>query len=137
MWYLDHAKGYEAGAVFRAENSDTHRHLTEYTGVDNGAAIEEHYHEALNTIHGVLKYVCKGTRAFEARLRMTRSNSARGLGVAGCRSRGPFDKEVQMLVASSWTDESRNPFSPLEHIRTRTEIMENYHKNYIILGKNF
>lgn len=45
--------GYEAELVSRVENSDTHRHLTEYTGVDNGAAIEEHYHEALNTIDGV------------------------------------------------------------------------------------
>ena len=71
---LDYAKGYEAGTVFWAEYSDTHRHLTDYTGVDDGAAIEEHCYEALKSTDEVLKHIYKDTRAFEARLRMSRGD---------------------------------------------------------------
>ena len=38
---------FEIGPVFRAENSNTHRHLTEFTGLDAEMAINYHYHEAL------------------------------------------------------------------------------------------
>jgi len=31
--------------VFRAENSRTHRHLTEFVGLDLEMAFNEHYHE--------------------------------------------------------------------------------------------
>jgi aspartyl-tRNA synthetase len=39
---------YEIGPVFRAENSNTHRHLCEFTGLDFEMAIYEHYYEALD-----------------------------------------------------------------------------------------
>lgn len=35
----------EIGPVFRAENSYTHRHLCEFTGLDLEMAIYEHYYE--------------------------------------------------------------------------------------------
>jgi aspartyl-tRNA synthetase len=38
---------FEVGPVFRAENSNTHRHLCEFTGLDFEMAINEHYYEAL------------------------------------------------------------------------------------------
>lgn len=38
---------FEIGPVFRAENSNTHRHLCEFTGLDFEMAIFEHYYEAL------------------------------------------------------------------------------------------
>ncbi|EEH42912.1 aspartate-tRNA(Asn) ligase [Paracoccidioides brasiliensis Pb18] len=56
----DFERVYEIGAVFRAENSNTHRHLTEYTGLDIEMAIDEHYHEALEVIDSVLKEIFKG-----------------------------------------------------------------------------
>ena len=34
--------------MFRAEDSNTHRHLTEFVGLDLEMAIEEHYHEVLD-----------------------------------------------------------------------------------------
>lgn len=48
---------YEIGPVFRAENSNTHRHMTEFIGLDIEMQIKEHYHECLDTIDGVLKYI--------------------------------------------------------------------------------
>jgi len=48
MWI---ASGYErvmtVGPVFRAENSNTHRHLTEFNGLDCEMEITVHYHEAM------------------------------------------------------------------------------------------
>jgi aspartyl-tRNA synthetase len=38
---------FEIGPVFRAENSNTNRHLCEFTGLDFEMAILEHYYEAL------------------------------------------------------------------------------------------
>ena len=38
---------FEVGPVFRAENSNTRRHLCEFTGMDIEMAISEHYYEVL------------------------------------------------------------------------------------------
>jgi aspartyl-tRNA synthetase len=38
----------EIGPVFRAENSNTRRHLCEFTGMDLEMVIKEHYYEVLN-----------------------------------------------------------------------------------------
>ena len=47
-------------SVFRAENSNTHRHLTEFTGLDLEMAFENHYHEVLDVIDDTLKHIFKG-----------------------------------------------------------------------------
>ncbi|RHW71781.1 aspartyl-tRNA synthetase [Trypanosoma brucei equiperdum] len=39
---------FEVGPVFRAENSNTHRHLTEFVGLDVEMRINEHYYEVLD-----------------------------------------------------------------------------------------
>lgn len=39
---------FEIGPVFRAENSNTPRHLCEFTGLDFEMTIFEHYYEALD-----------------------------------------------------------------------------------------
>lgn len=41
---------FEIGPVFRAENSNTHRHLCEFTGLDMEMAIYEHYTEVLDVL---------------------------------------------------------------------------------------
>ena len=41
---------FEIGPVFRAENSNTHRHLCEFTGLDFEMTIKEHYSEVLDVI---------------------------------------------------------------------------------------
>ena len=37
-------------SVFRAEDSNTHRHLTEFVGLDLEMAFNYHYHEVLEVI---------------------------------------------------------------------------------------
>lgn len=53
----DFGRVFEVGPVFRAENSNTHRHLTEYTGLDIEMAIEQDYHEVIQVIDIFLKSV--------------------------------------------------------------------------------
>jgi aspartyl-tRNA synthetase len=41
----DFDRVYTIGAVFRAEDSNTHRHMTEFVGLDLEMAFNFHYHE--------------------------------------------------------------------------------------------
>lgn len=51
---------FEIGPVFRAENSNTHRHLCEFTGLDFEMAIIEHYYEALELMGNMFVFMFDG-----------------------------------------------------------------------------
>lgn len=53
----DFAGVFEIGHVFRAENSNTYRHLCEFTGLDFEMEIIEHYHEVLRVLGNVFVYI--------------------------------------------------------------------------------
>lgn len=50
-------KVYEIGPVFRAENSQSHRHMCEFTGLDFEMEIKEHYHEILKVLGDLFIYI--------------------------------------------------------------------------------
>ena len=56
----DMTKVFEIGSVFRAEKSDTHRHLTEFIGLDLEMAIFESYHEVIDVLDHLFVYMFKG-----------------------------------------------------------------------------
>ena len=56
----DLKKVFEVGAVFRAENSLTPRHLCEFTGLYFEMEIKEHYFEVLDVIGEVFNYIFNG-----------------------------------------------------------------------------
>ncbi|KAJ7619085.1 hypothetical protein DFH06DRAFT_1235262 [Mycena polygramma] len=58
----DFERVYEIGPVFRAEDSNTHRHLTEFMGLDLEMTIEEHYHEVMELLDGLFLYIFRGLR---------------------------------------------------------------------------
>ena len=58
----DFERVFEVGPVFRAENANTHRHLTEFIGLDLEMAFEEHYHEVMELIDEMLKAIFKGLK---------------------------------------------------------------------------
>lgn len=58
----DFEKVFTVGAVFRAEDSNTHRHLTEFTGLDLEMAFQYHYHEVMLTIGNLFTDIFKGLR---------------------------------------------------------------------------
>jgi aspartyl-tRNA synthetase len=59
----DFERVYEIGPVFRAELSFTHRHMTEFMGLDLEMTIEEHYHEVMETLDDLFKHIFSGLRA--------------------------------------------------------------------------
>lgn len=58
----DLGRVYEIGSIFRAEDSNTKRHLCEFFGMDLEMAIDTHYHECMHMIDGVLKAIFKGVQ---------------------------------------------------------------------------
>jgi len=50
----------EIGPVFRAENSNTGRHLCEFTGLDFEMTIKEHFFEVLDVVGGLFYYIFDG-----------------------------------------------------------------------------
>lgn len=56
----DFDRVYTVGAVFRAEDSNTHRHLTEFVGLDMEMAFNYDYHEVLELIGQVFVEIFKG-----------------------------------------------------------------------------
>jgi aspartyl-tRNA synthetase len=53
----DFEKVFEVAPVFRAENSNTHRHMTEFTGLDLEMAFEEHYDEVLDVLAELFVFI--------------------------------------------------------------------------------
>ena len=53
---------FEIGPIFRAENSNTARHLTEFTGLDLEMAFEEDYHEVVELLEGLMLHIFNGLR---------------------------------------------------------------------------
>lgn len=49
-------------SVFRAEDSNTHRHLTEFVGLDIEMAFNYHYHEVIDSITDTMVQIFKGLR---------------------------------------------------------------------------
>ncbi|UZJ51072.1 hypothetical protein CBS101457_000392 [Exobasidium rhododendri] len=53
----DFGRVYEIGPVFRAEDSNTPRHMTEFTGLDLEMAFDEHYHEVMDVLAGLFTFI--------------------------------------------------------------------------------
>ncbi|EGF76505.1 hypothetical protein BATDEDRAFT_14798 [Batrachochytrium dendrobatidis JAM81] len=60
MVCADFERVYEIAPVFRAENSQTHRHMTEFMGLDMEMAFQEHYHEVLDVLDGLFVSIFQG-----------------------------------------------------------------------------
>ena len=58
----DFERVYEIAPVFRAEDSNTHRHLTEFTGLDLEMTIEEHYHEVMELLDKLFIHIFRNLR---------------------------------------------------------------------------
>uniref|UniRef100_A0A8B9GTU4 Aspartate--tRNA ligase, cytoplasmic n=1 Tax=Astyanax mexicanus TaxID=7994 RepID=A0A8B9GTU4_ASTMX len=60
----DFDKVFCVGPVFRAEDSNTHRHLTEFVGLDIEMAFNYHYHEVIDSITDTMSVVQFDTFSF-------------------------------------------------------------------------
>lgn len=53
----DFGRVFEIAPVFRAEDSNTHRHMTEFVGLDMEMAFNEHYHEVVDVLDEMFVYI--------------------------------------------------------------------------------
>jgi len=139
----DFERVYEIGAVFRAENSNTPRHLTEYTGLDLEMAFEEHYHEVLDIIDGMFKNMFKTlyTKYADEMKIVQQAFPHKDLVWLENTPRIPFREGIQMLLDSGYEDEGGKKPQFYEDLSTRAEIRlgalvkEKYGADFYIIDK--
>ncbi|KAF2397525.1 aspartyl-tRNA synthetase [Trichodelitschia bisporula] len=139
----DFGRVYEVGPVFRAENSNTHRHLTEFTGLDLEMAIDEHYHEVLTMLDRTFKHIFKGIyENYRHEIDVVQHQFPHeDLVWIEETPRIPFAEGIRLLNDSGWRDEHGNPLPEDEDLGTRDEIelgrlvKEKYGTDYYILDK--
>ena len=56
----DFQRVFEIGPVFRAEDSNTNRHLCEFTGLDIEMVFNQHYFEILDVLSDMFIHIFKG-----------------------------------------------------------------------------
>jgi len=56
----DMPRVFEVGPIFRSEKSFTHRHMTEFTGLDLEMTFKDHYHEVLDVLDGLFNHIFTG-----------------------------------------------------------------------------
>ena len=120
----DMRRVFEIGPVFRAENSNTHRHLTEFTGLDLEMAIDEHYHEVLRVLDSTFKYIFKyiyDNYRHEIE-NVKRQYPHEDLVWLEETCVLPFADAIQMLNDSGHRDEKGNELPLDEDLGTRDEI---------------
>ena len=54
---------FEIAPVFRSEKSFTHRHMTEFVGLDMEMTFSDHYHEVLSVLEGLFVAIFDGLNA--------------------------------------------------------------------------
>lgn len=136
----DFERVYEIGPVFRAEDSNTHRHLTEFIGLDLEMAIEEHYHEVMEMLDGMLVHIFRGLRdkykneievvqkAFPAEEFKWREGPEGTLKLS-------FKEAVEILVEDGVPREDLDDFSTENEKRLGRLIKAKYDTDYYIIDK--
>ena len=130
----DFGRVFEVGPVFRAENSNTHRHLTEYTGLDIEMAIEHDYHEVIDVIDVFLKSVFKAVYSMpevEVVQKRFPSKEFKWLEETPII---PFPEGLQMLRDDGREVEEED-LSTANEIRLGELVREKYGTDYYVLDK--
>ncbi|EMC93523.1 hypothetical protein BAUCODRAFT_37211 [Baudoinia panamericana UAMH 10762] len=139
----DMRRVFEIGPVFRAENSNTHRHLTEFTGLDLEMAIDEHYHEVLRVLDSTFKAIFKHIydnyrREIEAVKHQFPHEDLVWLEETPVI---PFAHAIRLLNESGHLSEDGKQLPENEDLGTRDEIAlgrvikEKYKTDYYVLDK--
>merc|ERR1712136_520511 len=133
----DFDRVYTVGGVFRAEDSNTHRHLTEFVGLDLEMAFKFHYHEALNVIGSVLTDVFRGLQSQLAQeiATVNRQYPSEPFTFLDPPLRLEFPEAVQMLrEAGEQMGDEDDLSTPMEKLLGRL-IKAKYGTDFYILDK--
>jgi len=111
----DFEKVYEVAPVFRAEDSNTRRHLCEYTGLDMDMVIHEHYYEVLEVLSNMFIHVFDGlNEKFKSELEViSQVYPFEPLKYHRPTFRITFAEGIQLLREAGVTEEEQGTFDDL------------------------
>ncbi|KAL1583936.1 hypothetical protein WHR41_07377 [Cladosporium halotolerans] len=129
----------EVGPIFRAENSNTARHLTEFTGLDMEMAFEEDYHEVVGLLEELMLYIFNGLRTRYGRetdlVRSIYQVEEFKLPEAGKVPRLPFSEGVQMLRDDGVEIGDFDDLSTPDEKRLGALVLKKYGTDFYVLDK--
>jgi nondiscriminating aspartyl-tRNA synthetase len=129
----------EVGPIFRAENSNTARHLTEFTGLDMEMAFEEDYHEVVGLLEELMLYIFNGLRTRYGRetdlVRSIYSVEEFALPEAGKVPRLPFSEGIQMLRDDGVEIGEFDDLSTPDEKRLGALVLKKYGTDFYVLDK--
>eukprot|EP01107_Rhizomastix_libera_P016102 TRINITY_DN650_c0_g1_i1.p1 TRINITY_DN650_c0_g1~~TRINITY_DN650_c0_g1_i1.p1 ORF type:complete len:572 (-),score=138.56 TRINITY_DN650_c0_g1_i1:73-1788(-) len=132
----DLSRVFEIAPVFRAENSKTHRHLTEFVGLDLEMAFLEHYHEVLDVIMGMLSYIFEGLeRDCKAEIAAISQQFPVTPLVYKPFPRIEFPEAVALLRGAGITRGDHDDFCTTEEILLGKLMKEKYHTDVYVVDK--
>lgn len=129
----------EIGPVFRAENSNTARHLTEFTGLDMEMAFEEDYHEVVTLLENLMLYIFNGLRERYA----TETELVRSiyhvedfkLPAAGSVPRLTFAEGIEMLREDGVEIDDFEDLSTPDEKRLGALVLKKYGTDFYVLDQ--
>jgi nondiscriminating aspartyl-tRNA synthetase len=129
----------EVGPVFRAENSNTARHLTEFTGLDLEMAFEEDYHEVVEVLENLMLYIFNGLRTkYKRETDLVRSIyhvDEFKLPEAGKVPRIPFSEGIQMLRDDGLEIGDYDDLSTPDEKRLGALVLKKYGSDFYVLDQ--
>ncbi|KAF8516854.1 aspartyl-tRNA synthetase cytoplasmic [Hysterangium stoloniferum] len=139
----DMERVYEVGPVFRAENSNTHRHLTEFTGLDFEMTINIDYTEVIDVIDATLQHIFLSLQSqYHEEIEIVKKQFPHDDLVFPEKTvRLPFKDGIKMLKDSGWKQEDGSELGEYDDLSSRSEqrlgalVKEKYNTDYYILDK--
>jgi len=131
---------FEVGPVFRAENSNTHRHLCEFTGLDFEMVIDEHYYEVLDMFGRLFNFIFENLNSrFAAELAAVQAQHPfEPLRFLDPALRLTFAEGIALLREDGVTEEEQGSFddlsTPVEK-RLGRLVREKYGTDFFMMDK--
>jgi aspartyl-tRNA synthetase len=129
----------EVGPIFRAENSNTARHLTEFTGLDLEMAFEEDYHEVVTLLEELMLYIFNGLRTrYQKETELVRSIyhvDEFKLPEAGKVPRLAFKEGIQMLREDGVEIGDFDDLSTPDEKRLGALVLKKYGSDFYVLDQ--
>ncbi|KAK8202027.1 hypothetical protein M8818_005552 [Zalaria obscura] len=129
----------EVCPIFRAENSNTARHLTEFTGLDLEMEFEEDYHEVVKVLEDLMLYIFNGLKTkYKKETELIRSVynvEEFKLPEAGAVPRIPWTEGIQMLRDDGLEIGDYDDLSTPDEKRLGALVLKKYGTDFYVLDK--
>jgi len=129
----------EIGPVFRAENSNTARHLTEFTGLDMEMEFQENYHEVMGMLEDLMLFIFKElNNRYKAETDLVRSAyhvEEFKLPESGKVPRIPFKEGIKMLREAGEELGDYDDLSTPQEKHLGKIVLEKYGSDFYVLDQ--